>query len=406
MVIDGGFNGCYNCNCYGIFGGNTFAIGEAKINNKPVKDVYVIGTNWNAFLKILQEKGELKNVVIENGQIVADPKKQEEIKEKIKKHIQERMKTLENNIHKLKLNMQNLGSDLSNAIINRVRLALRGSNIWPLANEKKVDVPKKEDKKVEEEPVGKEDKPKDDNEKGEKSKTEGEKPQNNDEKPAKTETNDKEDDTSQKDDEQEKTADTQEKEKEPKDDDNNLSPEETRQRAFDSLLSKLNEDLKEDADSLSIFVNLIGVLRKNPDGDPLCVIRLYNEMFRGKKSMYLDEPEKYLCNNDNIDDGWLGEEINQDFMENNQEIDQNNEKEKEHDEANKLIDQGKRLLEENVPNNEKEKKQEEDFTKQGEQFLEKNGKRIKEKITEVLNKVADRGIETINEVGQQPKLPS
>ena len=128
------------------------------------------------------------------------------------------MKTLENNIHKFELNMQNLGSDLSNAIINRVRLALRGANMWPLVNEKKVDVPKKEDKKVEEEPVEKEDKPKDDNEKGEKSKTEGEKPQNNDEKPAKTETNDKEDYTSQKDDEQEKTVDTQEKEKEPKDD--------------------------------------------------------------------------------------------------------------------------------------------------------------------------------------------
>ena len=187
MIINGAQNGWLsgitglndnvrcNINCYRnnvgchINEGNIYIDGEAKIDDKPVKDVYVVGTDWDTFIKILQEKGELKDVVIENGQIVTDPKRQKEIKENAEKNkpqMEVEMKKMEQDMQKMTQDMLNMQqqtplfyttsvfkqwcNSFANVVRNYVNQfkAKKEEKLEPAKpNDKKEDKPKEDDKK-------------------------------------------------------------------------------------------------------------------------------------------------------------------------------------------------------------------------------------------------------------------
>ena len=217
---------CNNVGCH-INEGNIYIVGEAKIGDKPVKDVYVVGTDWDTFMKILQEKGELKDVVIENGQIVTDPKRKAEIKENAKKEIElgklqyeKEMKEYRDNMQKMSAEMQNMQQAL-NYLIDSI----------PDYVEKPVNEPKV--KKMNAPIKPKEVDPTVIIADGLMIKT--------------------------------------------------PSPEEARQRAFDNLLSTLKKDLE--PEQFSAYSSLIEILRKSQNGDPESITTLYNSMFQGEKKI-------------------------------------------------------------------------------------------------------------------------
>ena len=370
---------CNNVGCH-INEGNIYIVGEAKIGDKPVKDVYVVGTDWDTFMKILQEKGELKDVVIENGQIVTDPKRQEEIKEQYKKQLEEQMKAFEENMEQFRENMKNLGPVLSGSIINHLR------NMRPLADEKKVDAPKKEDKKIEEKPAEqKKDEPED---KGDDQKVD----------------NDDKETENSKDEQQEIIGQGPV-----------VDNGEAHQEAFNNLLSVLEKDLN--SEQFAAYSNLIDALRKAPGGDPKKIVGLYNVMFEGKKRISTTEglPSNFIITplteqigdnaSNNVEDS---ENVNKvpagkdDNEEDNKEIENENEGEiaepanvsqsTEQDMAKQLIQQGKEIL-----SNEEEKEHDEanKLIDQGKRMVEENGKEIVEGVKNEINNVVPTSEENI-----------
>lgn len=355
---------CNNVGCH-INEGNIYIVGEAKIGDKPVKDVYVVGTDWDTFMKILQEKGELKDVVIENGQIVTDPKRQEEIKEQYKKQLEEQMKAFEENMEQFRENMKNLGPVLSDSIINHLRENVR--------------LPKK----VEKEPVGKDDKPKDDNEKVD-----------NDDK---------------------KTENSKDEQQEIIGQGPVVDNGEAHQEAFDNLLSALEKDLN--SEQFAAYSNLIEVLRKTPDGDPKKIVDLYNIMFKGEKEISATEclPPEFIItplteqiDNNASNNGEDPEHVNEvsagknDNEEDNKETENENEVEigkpvnvsqsAEQDMAKQLIQQGKEIL-----SNEEEKEHDvaNELIEQGKRMVEENGKEIVEGVKNEINNVVPTSEENI-----------
>jgi hypothetical protein len=196
-------------------------------------------------MKILQEKGELKDVVIENGQIVTDPKRKAEIKENTKKEIElgklqyekemkeyeKEMKEYRDNMQKMSAEMQNMQQALKYLIDSIPDYVEKPANDLKVKNTNDTIKPKDADPTV---LIAD----------GSKTKT--------------------------------------------------PSHEEARQRAFDNLLSTLKKDLE--PEQFSAYSSLIEILRKSQNGDPESITTLYNSMFQGKKQIHTQEtfPPQYI----------------------------------------------------------------------------------------------------------------